>query len=270
MSTPRRTRPSSPAHKTPRTEGSTSPQGAAARSSRFARPAGPRTARSAPAAVGGAQPAAKTSAKTTGKPASEASGKTSSQTSSKAGSNAAAKAGAASRAARSPAPFVSTGYWLLKTEPESFSFDALLAAPRRRTGWDGVRNYQARNFLRDSMRVGDLVLVYHSNAEPPGVAGVARVSSGPRPDPTQFDPADPHFDPDARREAPTWIEVEIEAVARAPRYVSLDELRGDARLGRMLLLQRGQRLSVQPVQRDEWRIVLERAGLDPDAHRSGA
>jgi predicted RNA-binding protein with PUA-like domain len=155
-------------------------------------------------------------------------------------------------------------HWLLKTEPTSFSFDDLLRAPRRRTSWDGVRNHQARNFLRDAMQPGDLVLVYHSSAEPPGVAGVARVASPARADASQFDPADEHFDPKARRDDPTWYAVEIEALRPAARFVPLDALRRDPRLARMLVLQRGQRLSVQPVQPAEWRVVLELAGLDPD------
>ena len=162
------------------------------------------------------------------------------------------------------AALAGTGYWLVKSEPESFSFDDLCRAPGRRTGWGGVRNYQARNFLRDTMRVGDLVLVYHSNAEPSGVAGVARVSGPARPDPTQFDPADDHFDADSDRADPTWFEVEIEAVARLETFVSLDDLKREPRLERMLVVQRGQRLSIQPVQVGEWRVVLALGGLDPD------
>ncbi len=154
-------------------------------------------------------------------------------------------------------------HWLLKTEPSSFSFDDLWRAPRRRTAWDGVRNYQARNFLRDDVAVGDLVLLYHSSAEPTGVVGVARVSRAARPDPTQFDPRDEHYDPRSKPEAPTWLEVEIEALAPCPRCVTLADLRADAALARMLVLQRGQRLSVQPVTAPEFRRVLELGGL-PD------
>ncbi len=163
-------------------------------------------------------------------------------------------------------PIARTGprYWLLKTEPTSFSFDDLWNAPRRRTAWNGVRNHQARNFLRDTMQPGDLVLVYHSSAEPPGVAGFARIASRARPDPTQFDPTDEQCDPKARRDSPTWYEIDVEAVARGRRFVALGELRADPRLARMLVLQRGQRLSVQPVQAGEWRAVVGMAGLDPD------
>jgi predicted RNA-binding protein with PUA-like domain len=153
--------------------------------------------------------------------------------------------------------------WLLKTEPQSFSFDDLLRAPRRRTAWDGVRNYQARNFLRDDVSEGDLVLVYHSSSDPSGVVGLARVVRAAAPDPTQFDPRDEHFDPAAKSSAPTWVQIEIEALERLPRFVTLAALKQDPRLGRMLVVQRGQRLSVQPVQIGEARAVLELGGLDP-------
>ncbi len=154
-------------------------------------------------------------------------------------------------------------YWLFKTEPESFSFDDLVRAPRSRTAWDGVRNYQARNFLRDDVKAGDGVLVYHSSTEPPGVAGVARVVGEGAVDPTQFDPRDEHYDPKSERATPRWIQVEIEAAFAMPRFLSLDELRADPRLMGMALLQRGQRLSIQPVKPAEWRVVLELAGADP-------
>jgi predicted RNA-binding protein with PUA-like domain len=155
-------------------------------------------------------------------------------------------------------------YWLLKTEPSSFSFDDLWSSPRRRTAWDGVRNHQARNFLRDTMQPSDLVIVYHSSAEPPGVAGFGRIASRARPDPTQFDPTDEHFDPKAGRASPTWFEIDVEAIAKGRRFVPLAELRSEPSLARMLVLQRGQRLSVQPVQEGEWRAVVAMAGLDPD------
>jgi predicted RNA-binding protein with PUA-like domain len=155
-------------------------------------------------------------------------------------------------------------YWLLKTEAECFPYESLENSPRRRTGWDGVRNYQARNFLRDDFAVGDGVLFYHSNGEPPGVAGIARVSGAAEPDPTQFDPAEQHFDPKSRREAPTWVQVEIEARARLPRFVPLALLRATPELASMRLLERGQRLSVLPVEPEEWQVVLRLGGLDPE------
>jgi predicted RNA-binding protein with PUA-like domain len=154
------------------------------------------------------------------------------------------------------------GYWLVKSEPDCFSFDDLWSAPRRTTGWDGVRNYQARNFLRDAMRVGDGVLYYHSGAEPPGVAGIARVASAAYPDPTQFDPAAEHFDPKSKRDAPQWFQVDVQAVKKLARFVTLADLRGDEGLARMLVLQRGQRLSVMPVTPSEWGIVLALGGPD--------
>lgn len=155
-------------------------------------------------------------------------------------------------------------HWLLKTDPESFSFDDLWRAPKRRATWDGVRNFQARIFLRDAMRVGDHLLVYHSRAEPPGVAGIARVAGAARPDPTQFDPDDEHFDPKARPDDPTWYAIDVQALAPVARFVTLDALKADPRLRRMFVVRPGQRLSVQPVEVGEWAAVLELAGLDPD------
>lgn len=157
-----------------------------------------------------------------------------------------------------------TRHWLVKTEPESFSFEDLWRAPRRRTAWDGVRNYQARNLLRDEMALGDGVLVYHSSAEPPGVAGVAIVSGPARADPTQFDPRDEHYDPKSTRDAPRWVQVELRALARLPRFVPLAELRAERALAGMALLQKGQRLSVQPVSDAHWKRVLALGGLARD------
>ncbi len=154
------------------------------------------------------------------------------------------------------------GYWLLKTEPESFSFEDLWRAPRRTTSWDGVRNYQARNLLRDAMQVGDGVLVYHSNAEPPGVAGFATIASDAYPDPTQFDPADDHFDPGSQRAEPRWIAREVRAEARAPRLISRDDLREHPVLAGMEVLRRGNRLSVQPVSAAEWKAIRALCGLE--------
>jgi predicted RNA-binding protein with PUA-like domain len=154
-------------------------------------------------------------------------------------------------------------YWLFKTEPESFSYEDLVRAPRSRIAWDGVRNYQARNSLRDDVKLGDGVLVYHSSTEPPGVVGVARVVGESAVDPTQFDPRDEHFDAGSERASPRWVQVEIEAVFAMPRFLPLDELRADPSLAGMALLQRGQRLSIQPVKPAEWQTVLERGGADP-------
>lgn len=152
-------------------------------------------------------------------------------------------------------------YWLLKSEPEVFSFDHLSQAKGRKTCWDGVRNYTARNTMRDDMKVGDGVLYYHSNAKPPGVAGVAKVVREGYPDHTQFDPKDGHFDPKADPDDPRWFMVDIQAVAAAKQLVTLPELKENPKLASMALVQRGQRLSVQPVTGAEWREVLRMAGL---------
>ena len=148
-------------------------------------------------------------------------------------------------------------YWLVKSEPDAFSFDDLLASKDRTTMWDGVRNYQARNFMRDAMRVGDGVLFYHSNTKPPGVAGVCEVASEAYPDPTQFDPEDPHFDPKSKREDPRWWLVDLRAVRPLEHFVPLARLREAPELEGMAILQRGNRLSVTPVTPSEWRAVLK-------------
>ena len=149
-------------------------------------------------------------------------------------------------------------HWLFKTEPEVFSFDDLLAAPRQTTYWDGVRNFQVRNFMRDHMRVGDLVFIYHSNAEPPSIVGIARVARAAYPDHTAFDAADAHYDPKSDPAAPTWMMVDVQAVC-ALQPVALPTLREVAGLEAMELLQRGSRLSITPLTAAEWAIV-ERLG----------
>jgi predicted RNA-binding protein with PUA-like domain len=144
--------------------------------------------------------------------------------------------------------------WLMKTEPETYSIDDL--ARDGRTWWNGVRNYQARNFMRDAMRLGDPVLVYHSSAEPPGVAGLARVSGAAKPDPTALDPQDPHFDPKATKANPIWVMVEIEFVERFEAVLPLARLRAEPKLEGLALLARGQRLSIQPVSDAHFRTIL--------------
>lgn len=153
--------------------------------------------------------------------------------------------------------------WLLKSEPDVFSFADLVAAPRKTTCWDGVRNYQARNTLRDQMKRGDLAFFYHSNADPAGVAGICEVVREGYPDHTAFDPRDPHHDPKSKADAPTWYMVDVKAVRAFPRLVSLAELKGVKGLERMALLQKGSRLSVQPVTAAEWDIVCRLAGVAP-------
>ena len=147
-------------------------------------------------------------------------------------------------------------HWLLKTEPGVFSFDDLLQAPDQTTGWNGIRNYQARNFLRDQMEEGDRVLIYHSSADPPVVAGLAEVVRRGYPDPTQFDPKDDHYDPESTPAAPRWYQVDVKAVRKLPREVSLEEIRRTKALAKMPLVQRGQRLSVQPVTPEEYALVV--------------
>lgn len=150
-------------------------------------------------------------------------------------------------------------YWLLKSEPSSFSFDDLMNAPDRKTGWDGVRNYQARNFLRDSIKLGDGVLFYHSNAEPPCIAGIARVVREAHPDPTAFDPESKYHDPKSNPESPQWFQVSIQAVEPLDPPLDLPKLRTIPALERMELLRKGSRLSVQPVTDAEWKAILKLA-----------
>lgn len=142
----------------------------------------------------------------------------------------------------------------MKSEPDEFSIDDLARAPKRTTPWFGVRNYQARNYMRDAMRVGDGVLFYHSSCAVPGIAGLARVASTPYPDETQFDRAGKYHDPKATREAPRWLLVDVELV-RKTRLLSLEELRDEPALADMVILRRGNRLSVTPVTAPEWKAV---------------
>lgn len=144
-------------------------------------------------------------------------------------------------------------YWLMKSEPDVFSIDNL--AKDKTTWWEGVRNYQARNFMMNDMKVGDEVLFYHSNAEPSGVAGIARVSKAAAADKTQFDKKSEYFDPKATKEKPNWFCVEVEYVSKFPEVISLQDLRDNEKLADMLVLKKGQRLSVQPVEKKEFDIV---------------
>ena len=146
------------------------------------------------------------------------------------------------------------GYWLLKTEPTSFSIDDL--ARLGTAPWDGVRNYQARNHMRDLMRVGDLALIYHSSAQPTGAVGVGRIVSKARPDPTAWDPSDEHFDPKASPENPIWCLVDVEFVEKFPHFVSLEAMKANPDLAGMMVTRRGMRLSVQPVEKRHFEIVV--------------
>ena len=150
-------------------------------------------------------------------------------------------------------------YWLMKSEPDEFSIDDLAAAPKQTTPWFGVRNYQARNYMRDHMKVGDGVLFYHSSCEVPGIAGVAKVASAPHPDLSQFDRKSEYYDPKAKRDDPRWMLVDVK-LAKKTRVMPLEEMRGYRELADMVVLKRGNRLSITPVTADEWKFILKRLG----------
>ena len=145
-------------------------------------------------------------------------------------------------------------HWLMKTEPHECSIDDALAARRRLTPWTGVRNYTARNFMRDQMRLGDGVLFYHSSCPEPGIVGLAEIASAPYADPTQFERASPYYDPKSPRAAPRWVCVEVRALKKT-RLVSIDELRSHAALKHMWTLRPGNRLSITPVSAAEWKLI---------------
>ncbi len=149
-------------------------------------------------------------------------------------------------------------YWLMKSEPDVFSIQDL--ERKGREPWDGVRNYQARNFMRDDMRPGDGVLFYHSNAKPPGVAGLARVCSEAYPDPTAWDPKSPYYDPRSTPERPVWVMVDVEHVRTFPRLITREELAAAPALASMMVLRRGMRLSIQPVTQREFEEVCALVG----------
>jgi predicted RNA-binding protein with PUA-like domain len=145
-------------------------------------------------------------------------------------------------------------YWLMKSEADELSIDDLARAPRHSTAWFGVRNYQARNFMRDQMQIGDAVLFYHSSCAQPGIAGLAEVCATAYPDETQFDRNSKYYDVKATRDNPRWVNVEVKFVKRT-RLLGLAELREHRELGGMRLLARGNRLSITPVDPDEWKFI---------------
>jgi predicted RNA-binding protein with PUA-like domain len=151
-------------------------------------------------------------------------------------------------------------YWLFKSEPDTFSFDDLKNRPQRTEPWSGVRNYQARNFMRDEMRVGDLAFFYHSSCPQPGIAGIIRVASEPYPDPTQFAPSDDYFDPKATPEKPIWMLVDVAWEQDLKNFVPLETLRADPVLEGMRLLQKGTRLSITPVTEAEFKHIRKLGG----------
>lgn len=148
-------------------------------------------------------------------------------------------------------------FWLMKSEPSEISIDDVLAMPGRKVAWFGVRNYMARNFMRDQMKPGDPVFFYHSSCAEPGIAGIAEVASIPYPDTTQYDPKSKYFDAAATAEKPRWINVDIRAV-RKTRLVSIAELRATAELEDMVILRKGNRLSITPVDASHWQFITER------------
>ena len=148
-------------------------------------------------------------------------------------------------------------YWLVKSEPEEFSIDDLYRRPKRTEHWDGVRNYQARNFMRDGMKKGDRVFFYHSNCETPGIVGIAEVVREAYPDHTAFDPDDPHYDPKSDPDDPRWLMVDVKYVRKLKRTIPLAELKDNPALADMALVRKGNRLSVMPVTEGQWQAILD-------------
>ena len=145
-------------------------------------------------------------------------------------------------------------YWLMKSEPDECSIDDVLKAPGRKTPWSGVRNYQARNYMKDEMSVGDGVLFYHSSCPEPGIAGLAEIASRPYPDASQFDPKSHYYDPKSRQDDPRWVNVDVRALKKT-RLVPLEELRAHKALANMVTLRPGNRLSITPVTEAEWKFI---------------
>lgn len=149
-------------------------------------------------------------------------------------------------------------YWLMKSEPDECSIDDALDARRSTVPWTGVRNYQARNYMRDGMKRGDLAFIYHSSCAEPGIAGTAEIVREARPDPTQFDRKSPYYDPDSSPDAPRWLMVDVRFRRRMKRLITLEELKGQRELAALPLVRRGNRLSVMPVTPAQWAFILAR------------
>ena len=147
-------------------------------------------------------------------------------------------------------------YWLMKSEPDEFGIEDLAKRPGKTEPWDGVRNYQARNMMRDDMRKGDMVFFYHSNCDVPGIAGIMKVHKESYPDPTAFDPEDKHFDPKSDPAAPRWFLVDVKYVRKLKRVISLSELKSHPELAELALVRKGNRLSIMPVSAEEWAFIL--------------
>ncbi|AFN74666.1 hypothetical protein MROS_1429 [Melioribacter roseus P3M-2] len=147
-------------------------------------------------------------------------------------------------------------YWLVKSEPDVFSIDDLAKSKNQTTYWDGVRNYQARNYMRDEMKKGDKVIFYHSNTKPPAAVGICEIVKEGYPDFTAFDPDDKHYDPKSKKENPAWYMVDIKLIKKFPKAVTLDEIKQNPKLKNMKLVQRGNRLSVMPVTKEEYDEIV--------------
>ena len=145
-------------------------------------------------------------------------------------------------------------YWLMKSEPDEFSIDDLVRSPRQETAWFGVRNYQARNYMRDEMKVGDRAFFYHSSCAEPGIVGIARVASTAYPDPTQFDRKSPYYDAASKKEEPRWLLVDVQVLRKIP-TITLPQMRARPELAGMLVLKKGNRLSITPVEAVHWKAI---------------
>jgi predicted RNA-binding protein with PUA-like domain len=152
-------------------------------------------------------------------------------------------------------------YWLMKTEPDCYSYEDLEKEKRGQGHWEGVRNFQARNFMKDDMQIGDGVLFYYSSCAEPGVVGIAEVASEPYPDHTQFDAKSEYYDPSANPDKPKWYMVDVKPVQKLPKYVSLKQMRETPELEGMVTLRRGNRLSITPVTAGEWKVIRRLGGL---------
>ncbi|MFA7287967.1 MAG: EVE domain-containing protein [Melioribacteraceae bacterium] len=150
-------------------------------------------------------------------------------------------------------------YWLIKSEPDVFSIDDLANADNKTTYWDGVRNYQARNFMRDEMKIGDKILYYHSNSDPMGVAGICEIVKEAYPDFSAFDKKDPHFDPKSKKDDPTWFMIDVKFLEKFKYLVTLSEIKNNPKLSEMKLIQRGSRLSVMPITKAEFEEIAKMA-----------
>ncbi len=147
-------------------------------------------------------------------------------------------------------------YWLMKSEPQVFGIDDLISRPHQTEPWDGVRNYQARNFMRDDMMVGDRAFFYHSSCPRPGITGLVEISKNAYPDKTQFDTSSKYFDPKSTIAKPRWFNVEVKFVKKIP-LISLDKIRSNSKLSTLQILRRGNRLSITPVSKEEWSEILK-------------